>query len=298
MEGGWLWAGFTLLAAAAQTARNAAQRGLTERVGTLGATHARFLYGLPFAAVFLGALCWARGAPPPAPSLAVIGWAALGGAAQIGATALMLAAMRERAFLVAIAYTKSEPALAMAAAALALGEAPGPVAAAAVLVATAGVMLMSWPDAAARKGLWLGPVLKGLGAGALFAVSAVAYRGGIVAVGSGDFLMNASLTLTLALALQTAGLTAWLVWRRPGVMTTLLSEPREALPAGFWGAVASQFWFLAFALETAALVRTLGLSEILFAQIAGRRLFRQTVTRRETAGVALLCIGVAGVLLA
>ena len=36
--------------------------------------------------------------------------------------------------------------------------------------------------------------------------------------------------------------------------------------AGFIGAFASQFWFLAFALTAAANVRTLALVEVLFAQ--------------------------------
>ena len=36
--------------------------------------------------------------------------------------------------------------------------------------------------------------------------------------------------------------------------------------AGFMGALASQFWFLGFAIATAASVRTLALVEVLFAQ--------------------------------
>ena len=43
-----LWAVFTLIAAAAQTARNAMQRELTATLGTVGATHVRFLFGFPF----------------------------------------------------------------------------------------------------------------------------------------------------------------------------------------------------------------------------------------------------------
>ena len=44
---------FTLLAAAGQTARNAMQRELTATLGTVGATHVRFLFGFPFALIFL-----------------------------------------------------------------------------------------------------------------------------------------------------------------------------------------------------------------------------------------------------
>ena len=52
-ESGWLWAVFTVIAAAAQTLRNATQRELTLQLGTVGATHVRFLFGFPFALIFL-----------------------------------------------------------------------------------------------------------------------------------------------------------------------------------------------------------------------------------------------------
>ena len=49
MLAGYLWAVFTVVAAAAQTIRNATQRELTRTLGTVGATHVRFLFGFPFA---------------------------------------------------------------------------------------------------------------------------------------------------------------------------------------------------------------------------------------------------------
>ncbi len=78
-------------------------------IGVIGATQVRFLFGLPFAVVFLALAClFLRTTPPP------IGWASLsyaawGALAQIAATALMLATMRERSFAVVTAYTKTEP---------------------------------------------------------------------------------------------------------------------------------------------------------------------------------------------
>ena len=55
-EPGWLWVPVVLFAAAAQTVRNTAQRSLTTELGTLPATLVRFLYGLPFALVYLALL--------------------------------------------------------------------------------------------------------------------------------------------------------------------------------------------------------------------------------------------------
>ena len=63
------------------------------------------------------------------------------------------------------------------------------------------------------------------------------------------------------------------------------------MAAGFTGAAASQCWFLAFALATAASVRTLALVEVLFAQAVSKFVFRQKITAREAAGIALLLAG-------
>ena len=48
-----LWVVFTLFGAAGQVARNTMQRGLTPQLGALGAALVRFLFGFPFALVFL-----------------------------------------------------------------------------------------------------------------------------------------------------------------------------------------------------------------------------------------------------
>src|SRR5215207_9621061 len=108
-EPGWLWIVFTLLAAAGQTIRNATQRELTATLGTVGATHVRFLFGFPFAVVFLLGLMLVTGAALPKPPAVFWLWVTLGMGAQIAATALMLAAMEERSFVVTIAYIKTEP---------------------------------------------------------------------------------------------------------------------------------------------------------------------------------------------
>ncbi|WP_118134928.1 DMT family transporter [Oceanicella sp. SM1341] len=292
-----LWILFTLGAALSQTFRNALQRGLTETLGTAGATHVRFLYGLPFALVFFGlVLLWA-GRLPPMPDGRFALMLAGGALTQILATGLMLAAMRRRAFLIVTAYTKSEPVLVILVAWALLGETVSLAAMAAVALATAGVMTMSWPGREMRGQPWAAPVALGLMSGGMFAVSAVCFRGAIGGVGSGLFLLDASFTLVCALGFQVAVLSLWLGLRQPGVLRALLANPGQSLPAGFAGAFASQLWFLAFALQSASLVRTAGLSEILFAQLVSRRMKAQPLRPREVAGIAMLAAGVAGVLL-
>ena len=91
--GASLWVIFTLLGAAGQTARNAMQRELTPQLGALGATLVRFLFGFPFALLFLGTLLLWTGARLPPVNRAFGLWTVLGALTQIAATALMLMTM-------------------------------------------------------------------------------------------------------------------------------------------------------------------------------------------------------------
>ena len=70
---GWLWIPVTLWAAFAQTLRNVAQRQLTGELGTLGATLVRFLYGLPFAALWLLAVQAVGGYAQPSGHFSFLG---------------------------------------------------------------------------------------------------------------------------------------------------------------------------------------------------------------------------------
>ena len=53
--------------------RNATQRELTATLGTVGATHVRFLFGFPFALVFLAGVLIATGARAAAPAADLLG---------------------------------------------------------------------------------------------------------------------------------------------------------------------------------------------------------------------------------
>lgn len=290
----WLWIGFTVVGAAAQTARTAMQRELTETLGTVGATHVRFLFGLPFALLFLAVAALALPDPLPAPNGPALAWIGFGAVSQVVATALMLAAMRERSFVVATALLKIEPVWVALASVLVLGEHLSALMLAAILVATAGVLMISWPRPShGGRAPSLQSALLGLGSGALFGSAAMGYRGGILALGASSFLAGATTALALALLLQTVVLTGYLAWRDRPVLAAIFKAWRPSLFAGFMGALASQLWFLAFALQSAALVRTVALIEILFAFGVSRGLWSQRIGGREGFGIMLLVAGVA-----
>jgi drug/metabolite transporter (DMT)-like permease len=287
-DSSWLWAVFTLVAAAAQTVRNAAQRELTGKLGTVGATQVRFLFGCPFAVIFLLAML-GTGAALPRPPLSFWPWLLDGALAQVAATALMLAAMGERSFVVAIAYIKTEPVQVALFGLVFLGDAVTPMMATAIAIATAGVIVISMKTGA--SGGWQ-PTVLGLSAGACFALSAIGFRGAILSLHDPSYAMAATFTMAAGLVLQSALLTVYLALRARPVLSAIVANWRPSVFAGFMGALASQFWFLAFALATAASVRTLALVEVLFAQAISHFVFRQPVSPREGIGIMMIVIGV------
>jgi drug/metabolite transporter (DMT)-like permease len=288
-----LWIPFTIVAALGQVARNAMQRQLTGPLGTWGATNIRFLFGFPFSLIFFGLVIAFTGDAVPWPGVAFWPWLLLGALAQILGTGLMLAAMNDRSFVVTTAYLKTEAIQTAIFGFVFLGDhltAPKVIA---ILIATAGVVVTALRPGGEKDFTNLKPTLLGLVAAAAFALSAVGYRGAILVVPGVSFVTKASFTLVFGLFVQTLLLTIYLLARAPDVLKAIFSLWKPSMLAGFMGAFASQFWFLAFALTAAANVRTLALVEVLFAQGVAYYSFKQPVSLREVSGIVLIVIGVA-----
>jgi drug/metabolite transporter (DMT)-like permease len=291
----WLWAALTLTAAGGQTLRNALQRDLTDKIGAAGATFVRFLFGFPFGIAILLAVCLADGAPPATPNawaLLLVSSAAL---AQIGATALMLIAMRERSFVVVTALMKTEAMQIVVFGLVFLGGSVTPTIVLAAVAATIGVLLLSLPAAATRAASGRS-IFIGLVSAAVFGLSAILYREGVLALRDPSIAVAAATELALGLGLQTVLILIYLVMRDRVGLRAIAAEWRASLSAGLLGALATLFWFLAFALETAPRVRTLALVEVLFAQAASRRMVGRETRAREWIAIAMIVAGVAAVL--
>jgi drug/metabolite transporter (DMT)-like permease len=265
---------------------------LTATLGTVGATHVRFLFGFPFALLFLAGVLIATGEALPKLPGVFWPWVIVGAFTQIAATATMLSVMGERSFVVAYAYIKTEPVHVALFGLIFLGDKITPFSAIAILLATAGVIVISLKGGIGERATVRSTVI-GLVSGALFGLSAIGYRGAILSLQLPDFVLAATYTVAIGLVIQAATLSLYLALRDPKVLRAIVGAWRPSLLAGFMGAFASEFWFLAFAITTAANVRTLALVEVVFAQGVTRFVFKQPTTRREALGVALVVIGVA-----
>lgn len=305
----WAWIPIVLWAAFAQTIRNAAQRTLTTQVGTLPATLVRFLYGLPFASAWVF-LVWqldSHGARPGF-SWHWAAWLTLGAVAQLGATALLLMAMKERNFIVAVSFSKTEVLQVALFGTFFLHEWPGWVGGLAMLVATAGVVLLSAPKSvtksdgtsdgrsdAAAQGWRSAAAAMGLGSGALFAFSAVGYRGAALAQDAVAPWLVGAWGVMWAQLLQSLLLGGYLAVTSPKGLVAIAKAWRLSLMAGTMGAMASIGWFTAFALRPAADVRTLGMVEVLFSYLVSRKIFKEGLSAMERLGLILVTAGLMGV---
>lgn len=291
-----LWVPVTLFAAAAQTIRNTAQRSLTQQLGTLSATLVRFLYGLPFAAVFLLLLYTMPAQAPALPhfSAAYLTWIGLGAFFQVAATAALLLAMKERNFAVAVTLSKTEILQVALFGAVFLQELPTSVALLAMVIATIGVLLLSLPPRGQMGSLqaWLSKsALYGLLCGACFAIAVIGFRGGALALNAPTPWLSGAWGVLIAQTLQSIFLGAWVAWKTPQGIWPVVRAWRISLLAGSMGAAASLAWFTAYAMQNAAAVRTLGMVEVVFSYVVSRRILSEHTSVTEKLGMALMVLG-------
>ncbi len=78
-------------------------------------------------------------------------------------------------------------------------------------------------------------------------------------------------------------------WKEIGVV---LRSWRESIVPGFAGAAATSCWILAFALQTPAFVRMLGLIDVVFSFATTRLVMRERHLATEIIAIALLIGGI------
>ncbi len=286
-----IWIPITVAAAALQVARNAAQRSLMGGAGPWGATLVRFLFGLPFATVF-AVVAWLVTPDVVAHATPAFWLACAAGAAlQMGATAAQLTAMHRSTFALGTAMQQSGLIFALAWGAMFFGDKVGPVTWLGALVATAGLAALTWPrgEVVMRRGA----LTAGLGAGAMFALSANCFRQASLAFDPAHAAVSALVTVMVVQAIQTVALTGYLAWRNPDALRAVVAAWRQSLGAGFCGAAASGLWFTAMALSPVGPVRAVGVVEMPIAAIAGRRLFKERLSVAQMVAGAVTAVGVA-----
>ena len=297
-----LWIPITIGAAFCQNLRSALQKHLKDRLSTGGASYARFIFAWPFVILYVAGLHGSGEFVLPTPGVSFAIYAAVGGLAQILATACLVYIFSFRNFAVGTTYSKTETVQAAIFGIVILGDQLTGSALTAILISLVGVIVLS----SAQTGMRLGQMfsnlgersaLIGLASGTFFAVSAVAYRAAALSLGGEGFLMQAAFTLVCVLGFQTTVMGVYLIFREPGQFTDVLKSWRVAFWVGVTGALTSMGWFTAMTIQNVAYVRALGQIELVFAFIVAHMIFREKTAKLEIGGIMLVVAGILVLLL-
>ncbi|MFV2003040.1 MAG: EamA family transporter [Paracoccaceae bacterium] len=292
------WVPITIAAAVAQTLRFMLQKHLkSTRLSTAGATFSRFIYSVPLIAVLMVIYAQYSAQDFPAASTRFWAFALTGGLSQILATLCVVALFGERNFAVGITFKKTEVLQAVIIGFVVLGEGVSAGGAAAVLLGFFAVILLSAAPRTASGGGFVSGLFNrasglGLASGVLFAVSGVAYRGASLSLEGGDVALRAGFTLAMVTASQSIAMGAWLIWRDRDQLRAVFAAWRVASLVGITSMFGSFFWFTAFTLQSVAYVKALGQIELVFSLAASVLFFREKISARELAGIAILLISI------
>lgn len=294
-----LWVIITFAAAFVQTVRFMLQKQLRSAgLSSGGATFSRFLFAAPLAIGLSAVVLWGTGLDLPVLGGRFWSFALMGGFLQVVATMATVALFGERNFAVGIAFTKTETVLVALFSLIVLGEPVGAWGMGAILLGVVGVILLSQKDGAIfRLRLWNRAAGLGLLAGACFGLSAIGYRGAALALGDGPFFLRAVVTLAAVTTSQTLGMALWLYVREAGELSRVWAARRKTALVGVTGMLGSLGWFTAFTLQNAAYVRALGQVELVFSILVAWIAFREKQSLREYAGMALIGVSIASIVL-
>ncbi len=297
-----LWIPVTIAAATFQTVRFMLQKSLSSvKLSAAGATFARFAFSMPLA--ILGLIVALRVTGFDIPALTPRFWlfAVIGGTSQILATICVVALFKQRNFAVGITFKKTEVIQTAIVGFLVLGDQVSAGALGAIVLGLVAVLVLS--KSPGGDGAWWQHLTNkasrlGLGSGVLFAFSSVTYRGASLELEDIDAWFRALVTLAVVVTFQFLSMGLWLLWRDRAELRAVWQTRRTGVFVGLTSLCGSFCWFFAFTLQNAAYVKALGQVELILSLLASILFFRETITRREIAGITLLGLSILALVLA
>ncbi len=307
-----IWVALTLMAALMQSVRTAGQKSLGHGLTASGAAVVRYLYGLPFALIYLVVLIFWAGSDEaslaviPKPELRFWGYALFAAICQLIATALMVWLFRFRNFALGSFYVKTEAMLAAVLGVLIWSETLSLLAWLSIGLGAVGIFLMGQGKASlARsdrgKALSWGQRIKhflldpaagvGLLAGLLFALTSLSLRQASLSLDL-DFQLGAAVTLVVMVILQTLIGALYLSWRSPSDWKAMKLQTGVCAFVGLTSVVGSVGWFTAMTLQPVAYVKAVGQIEFVFTLLVAVLFFKERPSPIELIGMGAILSGV------
>ncbi|MDT0605236.1 DMT family transporter [Thalassotalea castellviae] len=290
------WIYFTLLAAFMQAVRTAGQKQLSGHLNAMATTAVRYVYALPFAALYLFWLLQHREIALPTFNHSFIEYAMIASVMQIIGTACLVAAFKYRNFAVATSLAKTEAIQVAIVGALVFSTALSLLGWLSVIVGVIGVLVVSkvkftYADVFQNPGAGFG-----LASGLALAVTTLLIREASLALNT-DLMVSAAVTLVFMITVQSIISMVYVYFQDKNQIFTMLTKWRLCLFVGITSVIGSIGWFTGASYQNAAYVKALGQVEFFITLFLTYRIFKEKITKMEYLGMFLIIASVAILLL-
>lgn len=278
-----------------QSVRTAGQKELATRVSAVASTHVRYLFGLPFALLYLYIVLQIYADEQWHLGTRFYSYASAAAVAQILATACLVSVLAKRNFAVGTAFAKTEALITAVLAALLFAEYLSWIAWLTVLIGIVGVLMLN-------KNLVLSDVFRGglslhsattigIASGVFFSFTSLFLRQASLSLNVSPILA-ASITLAFMVSIQTIISGVWVWVEDKQQFKTLANTIGLCTFVGVTSVLGSIGWFTAMTMQFPALVKALGQIEFIFALVLTGSVFKERNTRRELLGMFFIVASV------
>lgn len=286
------WIAFTVLAALMQAVRTAGQKQLTSSVSPMSSTLIRYVFGLPFAAVYLyyvSNLDESARLTSAVFNNRFLTFATLAALAQILATFLLIKVFSFRNFTVGTSFAKTEAIQAAVLGTVLFSSTLSALGWLAVAVGFLGIFIVSIPS---REGRWEPQnIVLGTVSGTAFALTSLWLREASLSLQL-PVLQSAAITLVFMVSLQSVVCVLYTTLKEPTQFKAIARRLKLSWFVGATSAAGSIGWFTAMTWQNPALVKSLGQIEFIFTLLITTLFFKERVTMREMIGVLAIVVSV------
>ena len=292
-----LWVVIVLISTALQTARNAGQKRLAEKLSAVSATWVRFVFGLPVAAIYCMFLWNANTPDNRIFNTEFFQYCLLAAICQLTGTFLLILLFKLRNFAIGSTYVRSEAIIAAFIGAIFFEDILSFSGWIAVGISVVGVILISLTSLDFKKeqirSLVFNPSAGiGLLCGLAFGIGSFFIRDASLSLEGLNFLLTSALTLLSVLLFQTAGLGILVVIKTPSDIKKMVTLWRQCSFVGVTSALGSIGWFTALTIQRVTYVKALAQIEFIFALLVSYFIFGEKSPKIEILGMVLVVAGI------
>ena len=292
-----LWVVIVLISTALQTARNAGQKRLAEKLSAVSATWVRFVFGLPVAAIYCMFLWNANTPDTRIFNTEFFQYCLLAAICQLTGTFLLILLFKLRNFAIGLTYVRSEAIIAAFIGAIFFEDILSFSGWIAVGISVVGVILISLTSLDFKKeqirSLVFNPSAGiGLLCGLAFGIGSFFIRDASLSLEGLNFPLTSALTLLSVLLFQTAGLGILVVIKTPSDIKKMVTLWRQCSFVGVTSALGSIGWFTALTIQRVTYVKALAQIEFIFALLVSYFIFGEKSPKIEILGMVLVVAGI------